>query len=300
MSLLNVHDSLPPFLWATVRLLASAKRPYSAEKAKALLAPPSIGGEKGGAFNDAVSTLVDLKLLTHRGDGTLELAGAARNLSGKDYNEFVKVLRNAVLDRSLNTEIGVNASQVGPRDLCRALSWFLTQDPTGPAFNWTSVQQAQKGALSEEAGTLAIINDTRWTRFTTWAPALGFAATALPTSNSASYLVPDCTHAVRQTIFSRWKPETTLNGIELLYGLREELPVLPGGEYSLAVGLPAPEDASAAGPALSHALLRGAEEGWLALERDADARNFLLIYDPDRPDSPRAYSTIKIFKDLNV
>src|SRR4051812_18918770 len=98
MSLLNVDDSLPAFLWATVRLLATEKRPYSAEKAKALLVPASIEKEKGGAFNNAVSTLADLKLLTSQANGTLELLGAARDLSGEDYDEFVKVLRSAVLD----------------------------------------------------------------------------------------------------------------------------------------------------------------------------------------------------------
>jgi hypothetical protein len=85
----------------------------------------------------------------------------------------------------------------------------------------------------------------------------------------------------------------------LLRVLRDDLPVLPGGQYSLAVGLPSADDTNA-GPAVSHALLRGEVEGWLALERDADAQNRIFIYDPDNPASPRACSTVKIHKDLNV
>ncbi|WP_318272096.1 protein DpdG [Microbispora triticiradicis] len=297
MALINDPASRPAPMWALVRFLASEKHPVSVERAKGLLTPPGIVGSDHKVFDWAASTLESLRLLSQSEDGLLRLAGPAQTLDGDDYTAFTNVLRNAVLSPELNLAIGDNSSQHGPRDLCRALCWFLTLDPAGEAIGRENYPRLQAGALKPEVKD-PIVNDNRWGYFKDWASALGFAGVALPTSGDASYLVPDCTVAVRQTVQMLWKPGATVSALELLGELRKALPVLPGGAYSTAVGLDSPGE-NVAGSALSFALLRGADEGWVALERNADARRFMSVHDPDRPTYPRSYSSVKIFKDPN-
>lgn len=297
MALINDPASRPAAMWAVTRFLASEKHLVSVDRARDLLTPVTVVGDDHKMFEWAISTLESLGLVGRSGEGKLSMTGPAEALDGKDYGAFITVLRNAALSHDLNTGIGDDSSQVGPRDLCRALCWFLTLDPTGEALSRDTYLDLQKGALKPEVGS-AIVNDNRWGYFTDWAPALGFGAEALPTSGDASHLVPDCTAAVRQTVKALWKPGDTVSAVELLRSLREALPVLPGGAYSTAVGLASPGK-TVTGPALSFALLRGDGEGWLKLERDADARQFLSVHDPEHPTSPRPYSSIKIFEDLN-
>jgi len=171
MALINVDESRPSPMWAVVRLLASVGRPVKAEQAKALLSPPCLGPDD--MFKRAVGTLSMLGMLT-QADELLSLEGVARSVDGQDFDSFAAVLRDQVLAPELNSDVGENNSQVGPRDLTRALAWFLSLDPASTALNWSEVEQRQVGALKAEVGP-AIINSARWTAFTDWSTALGMS-----------------------------------------------------------------------------------------------------------------------------
>jgi hypothetical protein len=280
-------------MWTVVRFLVAHKRPIGFDRAKAFVSPLSVRGD-GKAFDNAVSTLKDLDLVIRTEDDRLELSRAARELDGNDPNGFNAVLRDAVLHPDRNTGIGDDDSQTGPRDLTRALAWFLSFDPHHTAPNWDETQSLMKeNPLRPEAGR-AIVNGNRWTRFSPWSTALGLAA-ASPLQESRP--VPDCTTAVKQVVQASWKAGETVSAVEALATLREALPVLPGGAYSLALGLPSPGE-HAAGPALSFALLRGEDEGWIRLERDADARYSLSVHNPESA-HPLPYSSISVLEDLD-
>jgi hypothetical protein len=79
-----------------------------------------------------------------------------------------------------------------------------------------------------------------------------------------------------------WKVGDNINAVDLVRAIRAELPVLPGGSYSEGLGIRGPGETSV-DAALSFALLRGHDEGWLRLERDADARRFVSVIDPEQP-----------------
>ncbi|GIH51960.1 hypothetical protein SAMN05421833_15122 [Microbispora rosea] len=292
MALINVGASWPAPMWATIRLLAMKQRPITVNEARALLSPPTLPSGAEDMFGNAVSTLQTLRLVNMDGE-KISRAGAATNLDGTDYSAFIHVLRNAVLHRDLNSDLGSNSNQDGPRDLVRALCWFLTHDPLRTSLHWDNVQQLQVDALKPQVGP-AIINGVRWTRFTFWATALGFGNAALPTQGTANQIVPDCTSAIKQTVLSLWKPGSKVGAADFLTQLREAMPVLPGGSYSIDVGLESSGE-STAGPAVSFALLRGVDEDWLQLERDADAQQFLRVQDQD----VQSFSSVTI-KDSNA
>ncbi|WP_077693798.1 MULTISPECIES: protein DpdG [Nocardiopsis] len=293
MSLLNVHDSLPIPMWTVMRFLIAHKRPISFARAKAFVNPPSVRGD-GKAFDNAVGNLEEFGLVTRTEDDRLGLSEVAQKLDGNDPKRFNAVLRDAVLHPDRNTGIGDNDSQTGPRDLTRALAWFLSYDPHHIAPNWGEAQALMaRNPIRPEAGH-AVVNDTRWTRFSPWSTALGLTA---PSTLQESRLVPDCTTAVKQVVQASWKAGETVSAVEVLAVLREALPVLPGGAYALALGLPSPGKHTA-GPALSFALLRGEDEDWIRLERNADARYSLSVHDPEAT-HPVPYNSISVLEDLD-
>ncbi len=289
MTLINVDASRPSPMWAVVRYLAFVGKPVGLNQAKAALSPPSLGPDDSTMFDLAIGTLEMLGMVARADDGRLRLDGATRSIDSEDLGAFTAVLRERVLAPELNVGIGNDYSTVGARDLTLALSWFLSLDPAETAMSWDDAEQRQGEGLKPEVGP-TFVNRTRWTWFTDWATALGLAAPALLEGDR---LTPDCTAAVRQVVQAAWKPGQTINAVEALNSLRAALPVLPGGAYSTGVGIPSPGD-SVAGVALSFALLRGDDEHWLRLQRDADARQFLSVHDPGQPTYPRAYSSIVI------
>ena len=292
MALLNDPASQPPHMWAVVRYLAFAASPQTYDRAKALLSPPSLDDD-GKAFEWAVETLKDLGMVAPDDTGRLRLAGEARQLHGDDFGMFRAMLRARVLAPESNTDLGANPSQAGPRDLTRALAWFLSLDPMTDSLNWKDAERLQDGALRPEVGK-AIVNNFRWSRFVAWAPALGFASADLLIDDRC---VPDCTTAVKQAISTAWTSGHVVDAVEALRLLRGSLPVLPGGEYSTAVGVPHPGD-TVAGHALSFALLRADHEGFLRLgPPGADARQFLSLHEPDRAHGRRACGSITIMED---
>ncbi|MFC4034628.1 protein DpdG [Streptomyces polygonati] len=296
MALINV-GSRPAPMWAVVRFLAYSGSAVPLERARALLSPPTLAGESqslSDMFDKAIKTLQELELLNITDDGALMLAGAAAGLDGIDSNAFAAVLRTTALARKHNNGLADTDEQTGARDLTRALSWFLSLDPMGPAIDWDQAQNLRQNALKPEAGP-AIVNQERWQPFGDWSQALGLAARPLLQTRGASPLTPDCTIAIRQVMQELWRPGQQVNAVEAVRTLRQHLPVLPGGEYSRSLMINDPGE-RVAGAALSYALLRGHDEQWLRLELDSDAARVLQVTDPEQPSSPRYASDITILE----
>jgi hypothetical protein len=288
MTLLNVEASRPSPMWALVRFLAATGRPVSGDRAQALLSPPCLGTD-GKTFGQAVSTLEMLGMLTRTSEGLLRLDKATSSIGPDDLPSYTALLRERVFAPGLNSELGNDPGHSGARDLTRALSWFASLDPASVALNWGQAEQLQLGALKPETGP-ALTNRERWPAFADWAPALGLAEPALLDNDR---LTPDCTVAVRQTVQATWKTGDNVNAVEALRALRDALPVLSGGAYSEAVGVTSPGE-NVAGPALSFALLRCADESHIELQMPPDARQVISIYDPGQPSFPRSCSSILI------
>jgi hypothetical protein len=298
MTLINEPASFPSPMWAVVRFLLSTGGQYPTERARALLSPPSLLPEevraKDETFSQAVRTLQDLALVTAEGDH-LSLAPAVRDLSPGDLAGFSDLLRRAVLDPDRNAGLSENDDQAGPKDLIRALAWFLTCDPFTP-LGLGEATQLQKGAFASHLGN-PIVNDVRWNRFVYWAPALGFASRPLlDNERPGQRLVPDCTAAVRRTVLAAWQKGQRVDAADAVDRIIEELPVLPGGRYSRSLGLRASSTEVAS--SLSFALLCG-DEDWISLGRRSDAAREVFVADPDSASGTRRVSEVTITGGLN-
>lgn len=309
MTLLNVDAAIPSQTWAVVRLLAFLGKSIALDEARALVSPPSLRSEDTSTkppFDCAISSLQVLDLVHVDAEKQeLSLTDRGKSLNSSDDLEgYTRILRRAVLEADYNKDLGESNDATGPRDLTRALAWFLMHDPMEQPIDKVAAELLLDEKDSKDRKLLRpevlpiFANPTRWLRFGYWAPALGLAAAPLFRSEGSSPLLPDCTLAVKQTMTELWPAGQRINAVEALQVLRENLPVLPGGTHSLAVGIASPGD-NVAGAALSFALLRGHDEKWIRLEQDDDARQILLLHDPERPGSPRPVSDITILEPTN-
>jgi hypothetical protein len=281
MSLINAGDSFPAQLWSVVRLLQSVRGKIDTDTARRILTPDTLptGDKENEDFKAAVDTLTDLGLVTVTGD-VIELTPVVRALSPNDVAAFNGLLREAALDQSRNVGLADRTPNgepdlSGPKDLVRALAWFLTLDPFKP-LDLDAVQALQMDAFASYLPK-PFATDVRWTWFTYWGPALGFVARPLIPPKGAVRLVPDCTVAVRDTVLALWQEGEQVDAAEAVTRITDRLPVLPGGVYSRSLGLEGPPGAVCA--SLSNALLSGEEQGWLTLTRLADAADDILLTD---------------------
>ncbi|MEU7757641.1 protein DpdG [Micromonospora aurantiaca (nom. illeg.)] len=301
MPLLNDPASVPTaMLIVTRHLVGCPGRRQNRQTLKATVSPASLlppgRHDSDTAFEYAVKTLLDLGIAAEDGE-QIALADVAKSLTPDDVAAFDDLLRRQALDPSRNENIADSGNQTGPKDLVRALSWFLTLDPYSP-MSHDDVVQKQRGAIAESLGN-PFVNDFRWNRFTYWAPALGFAAPPLiPRLGTKSQtLVPDCTTAVRRTMQAKWPPGTRLPARDAVAAIIDELPVLPGGRYSVALGLAA--DAPDVSATLSFALLCADEYGWLQLHRRSDADDEVLLVDPDQSNGTRRVTHLDIMEPID-
>jgi hypothetical protein len=297
MALLNPPGILPTAMWAVTRLIADG-RPMNIKQAEALLSPtPLRGGGDGTDVKETVRALREIGLLRPERDGILQLTRPLAPAAADDFAAFAAELRAAALAPDLNTGIGDNDEQRGPRDLTRALVWFLTLDPLGEPLAHPDVERRQKGALPKQVG-LPFRNNTRWNSFTYWGPALGLVNQPLLATGGPRRLIPDPTGAVRQIVLSLWRAGDRPGVRSFVERLLGELPVLPGGAYARALGVV--HDPERLDSATSFALLCGHHQKWIRLEYAADAADSLLVVDPDAPGRTRVVTDITILGAANV
>lgn len=275
MALIN-DASFPSYMWAVTRLLLAFNGRADEVSARLLLTPSSLpGGERNDEYDVAVKTLAELGFVT-RAAGAVELSPSAKTLSIDDVAGFNAQLRTAVLDPARNVGLAESPDLGGPKDLVRALSWFLLQDVNTP-LGWTEIEQLQGNAFPPPLPLPFADNASRWNRFVYWGPALGLAARPLKDGRSAARLVPDCTVAVRETVLSLWHKGQSVRPSDAYARILAELPVLPGGTYSRSLGLATPKDAVSS--TLSNALLAGDQVGWITLDRRSDAADVIFLLD---------------------
>lgn len=273
MTLINTGASFPSYMWAVVRLLLASPGGRLDEKsAKLLLTPPALATGENDEYDVAVKTLADLGVVTTL-EETVELMPTARALSIDDVAGFNALLRRSALDQVRNAGLAESDDLAGPKDLVRALAWFLTRDPVMP-LGWDTVGHLQTGAFPSHLPP-PFANGARWDRFVYWGPALGFAAQPLQGEGGASKLVPDCTVAVRETVLSLWKKGQSVSPSNAVDRIIAELPVLPGGAYSRSLGLTVGEGGVSL--SLSSAILTGEEAGWITLDHQSDAQDVIFL-----------------------
>ncbi|MCH9732744.1 MAG: hypothetical protein K0U84_24295 [Actinomycetia bacterium] len=292
-ALINVEGALPRPLWSLTRyLLGVPGRRQKAERVQAILSPPSLfdsGADTERTFKRTVTIAKELGVLDED-DGYLALTAAVAGIGPDDVEGFYDVLRHSVLHRVSVDVLGSETSNTEGKDLLRALCFFMTL-PSDKTVDINTFSKVQAGAVSDEFRN-PFQNTSRWNFFPAWAEALGFAATPLLHGNATKTLTPDCRTAVRRAALAKWRVGTTLSPQELVDGLLDELPVLPGGAYSRALKFDVPEDG--ASEALSIALLAGHDDGWLELTSRSDAPNAIQLSDPDAPSGTRQISTAQI------
>lgn len=292
-ALINVEGALPRPLWALTRcLLVQSGKRQKIQRLQAILSPTTLfndGVDKEKTFERAVKISKELGVL-HEEDDYLALTEPVGGLVADDFEAFYDVLRNAILHRVPAAVLRAENSNTEGKDLLRALCFFTTL-PADKEVDANTFGKIQAGVVSDEFRN-PFQNMARWNFFPEWAQALGFAATPLLHQGRAATLVPECRKAVRRAALRKWRVGTTLSPQELVAGLLEELPVLPGGAYSSALGFDVPENG--VGQTLSAALLAGHDDGWLVLTSRSDSANTIQLWDPDAGGGTRPLSSAEI------
>lgn len=298
-ALINVEGALPRPLWALTRyLLRAPGRRQNLDTARALLSPASlfefdtathVRRDKEQVFDRTIKIATELKLLSID-DQRISLTDLVAHLDPDRPAGFFDVLRSAVLSRVNVAEIATDPSNTQGKDLIRALCFFTNLD-TDTEVDINTFAVEQQGALTDDLRN-PFANTARWTFFPYWASALGFADTPLLAEGGPVSLVPDCRVAVRQTLLSLGKKDAVFSAREVVTGLLEKLPVLPGGSYSTALGFNT--GALDVAPSLASALLAAEDDNYATLVMQSDATDAITLADPDSEGGVRRVSRIQI------
>jgi hypothetical protein len=270
-------------MWLIVKFLDARGGRASRAELGALLQPPTLILRRADSSLDAsLRGLRDLALIVLADDAVRLAPTVEPSRHPRSFAAFSRQLRGAVLQQALNGRLEDFSSSAGPRDLTRALIWWVGQDIYGPGMSWDVVMAAQQDL---PGGTRLFADSARYNAFLRWASALGFAETL------AGAVVPDITQAVRDALVARLEPDERLHLSSCMDHLRAELPILEGGAYAAALEAAQPPSTGTQGDAIgmvvSHALLRLDDEGTVKLENLADAAKVLLT---DRPGGIVEYS----------
>lgn len=234
MAVLNPPRALPGLGRSIINFLIENRSTWDDTRLVEAFKPPGMNEDQTAAdgVKNTVSAFRAIGMLENDADDNITVASSAAK-HGPYFGRaaFRRLMLAHVLDLGRDGDPWSlsegEASTSGARDLTRALSWFLAQDALGTPLNWVdNVQglQAEQFRTSQHH-KWAIINDTRWSAFSRWAPALGLAVPSVVRSKEG--LVPLPTVAIADAIDEM--PCTRMPIQEFLGALAQKLPLLPGG-----------------------------------------------------------------------
>lgn len=286
MAVLNPPSALPGLARVIVNHLLLSRAVYDEERLTALFAPSDLGdGDVTRGVDNTLRACRALGVLVQGPEQRISVSqGVQEAYNGVAFTRdaFRVLLRSSVLDLRRDGDPwlqGEGGRTAGAKDLMRALAWFLNQDALGSSLSWRAqgegnVQTMQARQLPNTAEEeRPIVNDTRWSSFTRWVVALGFAEAA--TGLGATGLVPLPARAVRDVV-QRMSPGSRPIE-EFLGALARELPVLPGGSVSDGLRSQLSEDTDPSlrlgglSSGIAQSLLILEDEGLLTMSYGADA-----------------------------
>lgn len=204
----------------------------------------------------------------------------------------------ALVFRGDNNEPFWGSKGVRASDFTRGLAWCLAMDPIRlHGQGYKAVNELELDTLPGDVEVFR--NDTRWNAFKTWALFLGFAwQSRYPKKYT---LVVDPAPAIRDALPAVFGSANDLTHRDFLDRLREQLPVLDGGTYRLAVeekllaGRWLRPNAGELSASLSLSLQRLKFEGVIAFENFADpaAGRVTLTGRNGRPTDPVSHVIFK-------
>ncbi len=285
MAVLNPPSALPGLARSIVNHLLLSRAAYDESRLTALFAPVVLGeGDVTRGVDNTLRACRALGVLVQGEEQRIAVSGWVQETaegSAFTRDSFRVLLRSSVLDlrRDGDPWLQGEGRTAGAKDLTRALAWFLNQDALGSPLAWRA--QGEGNVQTMQARQMAdtpeeerpIVNDTRWSSFTRWVVALGFADSA--TASGSTGLVPLPVRAVRDIVLGMSAGTRPVD--EFLSALTRELPVLPGGSVSDGLRRLVSEetDPSARGGGLSsgvaQSLLILEDEGLLTMSYGADA-----------------------------
>jgi hypothetical protein len=279
MAVLTPPEALPALLGSVLPHLAKAG-PLDEDTLMSRFVPPGLraGKEGDGASLTFPRTLVvgrSIGVLDRKSGGAVRIADGFRELLDSTGRPE-QALRRWILAEATKYE-GLYAEEEATRsrDLIRALTWFLLQDPTGPPLAWTARLPAN--SVEERQGRYPkrlqpFDNNTRWQAFGRWATYLGFARRRRvrgAATTSVWGLTPDLYIPVQEALLARSGDSRPL--VDVLADIGDSIPVASGGSAHRALTAEL-DDASAprVAPTLAQALLRLDEEGAIKLREVPD------------------------------
>ena len=297
MTLINEPASLPSPMWAVVRFLLSAGGQHPTDGARALLCPPSLLPEE--------STGKGRDLQFGRPVPARSRPGHRRRRPTQPQPRCgiwpltmpaasARLLRASGPGPQPERGLSESDDQTGPKDLVRALAWFLTCDPF-TSLNWDDVTQLQEGVPSASRGQAH--RERRPVE-----PVRVLGARARPRLRAAARQRPARQPGPR--LHSGRAPDGPgrLGKGSAHRRRRRGRPHHRGtaraaGRPLLAVAGPSAARARVIQPLLRPAMR--ADQDWIRLEHRSDAARDILLADPDAASGTRRVSEITITGSLD-
>lgn len=278
MSLYNVPEASPSRIVGVFRfLLACPDGKATRARIEQIMAPESLTLEDTSDHSDDAETETSGRGVVQKAIQEALRLGLVQEVDRKSVAVSEKLDKDYIkqADRLLPLAILELASSPGNgnADLCRAMAWMLAQDVKTAPGTWQAIQG--RGELVKDLD----MNNARYGQLQHWGAYLGLVWRCGRERRPAS--VPDPTTHIKlrlkHTLGGRRREFTAP---EFLQKLSQWIPVIDGGIYRAELesqGLLKPLATAHVSSALSQALLRLRDEGWIEATHSSDAEVRLLV-----------------------
>ena len=284
MSLLNLaSDGLPNILVTLAATLQRARKSLTRADLLARVAPEGVANEDGKMARQTLNRWLELGLFVESND-SVRLAQpleSAVNDEAALLGAVREAARRCALSEGNNPDLWAHR-EAKAADLTRSLAWLLAQDVY--RFSFSDIEALEAAQIADTNSRL-MRNDTRQNGLKYWSHFLGFVR-----EPGGGEIDPTC--AIRESLARCITGGEGMPATDFIRNLADELPVLDGGRWRLAVedrlerhALPTLADGQLS-TALSRAMLQFNMEGLLIFENRADVGRSIVLTGRDgvRPD----------------